>query len=80
MTRADWGAGCGFGFEFGFWVFLYFSPFLNPIQTQPKLVEFKFEFEFNANTQTIKTMHQHECNNKIKPKKKNLITCERKLI
>ena len=28
-------------------------------------VEFKFEFEFNANTQTIKTMLQHECNNKI---------------
>ena len=28
-------------------------------------VEFQFEFEFNANTQTIKTMLQHECNNKI---------------
>ena len=38
--------------------------------TQSNLFEFKIEFEFNSNTQTNKIMLQHECINKVKPKKK----------
>jgi len=49
-------------------IYYFLSSFL--IQTKPKLFEFKFEFEFNPSTQTNKTMHQHECINKVKPKKK----------
>ena len=40
--------GLDFLFSFSFLI-------LVPIQTQPKLVEFKLEFEFHSKTQTIKT-------------------------
>ena len=44
--------------------FLFFSsPFL--FLTTLKLFEFKFEFEFKPSTQTNKTIHQHECTNKL---------------
>ena len=61
------------------WAWFWFSgfgfsilPFLfaNSLQFKPnKLIEFKLEFEFNPNTQTNKIMLQHECINKVKPKK-----------
>ena len=62
---------CGLGLKLGwaamgFLFFWVFSSFL--FQTSLKLIEFKLEFEFNPSTQTIKTMHQHECNNKFKPR------------
>ena len=38
--------------------------------TQSNLFEFKIEFEFNSNTQTNKSMLQHECNIKSKPRTK----------
>ena len=60
------------------WVFYFLSFFYFLFQTKLNLFEFKLEFEFNPSTQTNKTMHQHECNNKFKPRK-NLITCEIKL-
>ena len=63
------------------WAWFWFSgfgfsilPFLfaNSLQFKPnKLIEFKLEFEFNPSTQTNKIMLQHECINKVKPKKKN---------
>ena len=53
----------------GFWIFwvwvrffFYFLfSFLFLLQTR---FEFKYKFEFN-HTQIIKSMHQHECNNKF---------------
>ena len=66
------------------WAWFWFSrfgfsilPFLfaKSLQFKPnKLIEFNLEFEFNPNTQTNKIMLQHECINKVKPKKKNLNT------
>ena len=53
--------------EFWFWVSGFLSYLL--FQTKLKLFEFKLEFELNPSTQTNKTMHQHECNNKFKPRK-----------
>jgi hypothetical protein len=56
-----WDLGC---YGFGFWVlFFLFYSFLNLIQTK---FEFKFEFEFKPHS--IKIMHQHECNQKFKPR------------
>ena len=55
------GLGC-FGFGFGFSFSFYFFSFLNLIQTK---FEFKYKFEFKPHS--IKSMHQHECNTKIKP-------------
>ena len=40
-------------------------PSLFYFPTTLKLFEFKFEFEFNPSTETNKTMHQHECTNKL---------------
>ena len=55
------------GFRFSILPFL----FAKSLQFKPnKLIEFKLEFEFNPNTQTNKIMLQHECINKVKPKKK----------
>ena len=70
-------AGKGFWVGFGFlvwglgWVsFLLLLLFLFLFKlTQPNLFEFKIEFEFNSNTQTNKSMLQHECNIKSKPRK-----------
>ena len=70
-------AGKGFWVGFGFlvlglgWVsflLLLLFPFLFKL-SQPNLFEFKIEFEFNSNTQTNKSMLQHECNIKSKPRK-----------
>ena len=52
-----WARWAGLGFSYSLLPVL----FLNPTQ----LFEFKFKFEFNPSTQTIKTMHQHECTNKL---------------
>ena len=81
-ARVLWAAGAGEGerdrglgreTELG-WVcfrdglgslFLFYS--ISKTNTQI-LIEFKFQFEFKPSTQTKRTMHQHECNNKIKPR------------
>ena len=57
----SWAAeGVGFGFCFGFFLSIsIYSLISNLSQTK---VEFKHEFEFKP--QSIKSMHQHECNNK----------------
>ena len=48
-------------------------------QTNSNLFEFKLNFEFKPYAfNQIKPMHQHECNNKFKPRN-FLITCETKL-
>ena len=53
----------------GFLSISYLFSLLFPIQqTQLKPFEFKFKFEFSSSTQTNKTMHQHECSNKVYPK------------
>ena len=78
---------CGLGWC-GFWVamglglsfvlgFLSISPFLFLIQTITQLGEFKFKFEFTTSTQTNKLMHQHECNNSIKPKENFYYLCNK---
>ena len=48
----------------GWFPFSSLSP-LFYFPTTLKLFEFKVEFEFNPSTQTNKTMHQHECTNKL---------------
>jgi len=70
----DWAAVLGFAGRGGkrSWAglvsdFLSSFPILFLFQIKFKLFEFKLEFEFNPSTQTSKTMHQHECNNKIIP-------------
>ena len=55
-------AGLGSWAGLVFYLSGFFS-FLFLIQTR---FEFKYKFEFN-HTQIIETMHQHECNTKIKP-------------
>ena len=47
--------------------FLFSISFSFPISNQLKLklFAFKFKFEFNPSTQTKRTMHQHECDNKL---------------
>ena len=52
------------GFGYSSVLFLFLSP-LFYFPTTLKLFEFKFEFEFNPSTQTKRTMHQHECTNKL---------------
>ena len=59
--------GAGWAGLLGFGLGSVLSSFL--FQTKLKPFEFKLEFELNSSTQTNKTMHQHECNNKVKPKK-----------
>jgi len=72
FSRAVWaGPGWGFGLA-GFHsfslIFLSFSFLLKQTNSnKTKLFEFKFKFESNPNTQTIKTMHRHECINKVNP-------------
>jgi len=67
------GPGRGFGFlvlGLGWVSFLLLLLFLFLFKlTQSNLFEFKIEFEFNSNTQTNKSMLQHECNIKSKPRK-----------
>jgi hypothetical protein len=46
-----------------FLLFFLFSFFLSYFKL--KLLDFKFKLEFNPSTQTKRTMHQHECNNRI---------------
>ena len=64
--------GWGFGFlvlGLGWVSFLLLLLFLFLFKlTQSNLFEFKIEFEFNSNTQTNKSMLQHECNIKSKPR------------
>ena len=51
----------GFGFSIVFSLFLFFFSKLHP-----KLFEFKLNFEFKPYAfKQNKTMHQHECNNKL---------------
>ena len=64
-----------FGFGLGL-VFLFYSISKANI---PILIEFKFQFEFKPSTQTKRTMHQHECNNKIFKLRQIFITCETKI-
>jgi hypothetical protein len=67
------GPGRGFGFlvlGLGWVSFLLLLLFLFLFKlTQTNLFEFKIEFEFNSNTQTNKSMLQHGCNIKSKPRK-----------
>ena len=58
----DWFGVFGLDWSFSFSSSISF-PFLFLIPL--KLFEFKFEFEFNPSTQTNKTMHQHECTDKL---------------
>jgi hypothetical protein len=65
--------GClGFWAGFGLSSFFLFSTSISyfKLTQTTQLFEFKNKFEFNPSTQTIKAMHQHECINKVKPKKK----------
>ena len=57
------GLWVGFGFLLSYFYFFSFS-----ISNQTNLGEIKFKFEFTTSTQTTKAMHQHVCNNTIKPK------------
>ena len=52
----------GFGFLLSYFYFFSFS-----ISNQTNLGEIKFKFEFTTSTQTTKSMHQHECINKVNP-------------
>ena len=67
--RAEGGRRVGLaGFLSFSLVFLSFSFLLKQTNSnKTKLFEFKFKFESNPNTQTIKTMHRHECINKVNP-------------
>jgi hypothetical protein len=69
--NAGWAAsGCRVGLA-GFWVRFGLSIFLSLFYFKHhlNLFEFKLKFEFNSYAfKQNKAMHQHECNNKFKPR------------